>query len=138
MNKLQFGFTLIELMIVIMIIGILASVAIPAYQGYMTKAQFTAGLSEITGGKTLAEVLIDEEAAAAITPESIGLQIETNNCKVTSANIAGIISIDCTHKGSSAVNDLKTTWTRSILGVWICTSSVNQKYIGPIKKCDGV
>jgi type IV pilus assembly protein PilA len=52
MKTIQKGFTLIELMIVIAIIGILAAIAIPAYQNYTIRAQVTEGLSLAAGWKT--------------------------------------------------------------------------------------
>ncbi|MDP3815685.1 prepilin-type N-terminal cleavage/methylation domain-containing protein, partial [Pseudomonas sp.] len=52
MKKVQQGFTLIELMIVVAIIGILAAIAIPAYQDYTIRAQVTEGMSLASGVRT--------------------------------------------------------------------------------------
>ena len=58
-KKAQGGFTLIELMIVVAIIGILAAVAIPAYQNYVAKSKFSAALAEVSAGKTGFEVKVN-------------------------------------------------------------------------------
>src|ERR1044072_4352329 len=53
MKKMQKGFTLIELMIVVAIIGILAAIALPAYQDYTVRSKVTEGLTLAAGAKTV-------------------------------------------------------------------------------------
>ena len=64
MKKIQQGFTLIELMIVVAIIGILAAIAIPAYQDYTIRSQVSEGLSLAAAAKTaIAETYLNTGAA---------------------------------------------------------------------------
>jgi type IV pilus assembly protein PilA len=66
MKKVQAGFTLIELMIVVAIIGILAAIAIPQYQTYIAKSQVTRAMGEAAGVKTAVELCILEGRTAAL------------------------------------------------------------------------
>src|SRR5690554_908118 len=65
MNKGQQGFTLIELMIVVAIIGILAAVAIPQYQNYIAKSQVSRVMGEVGALRTVAETCLMEGKDAA-------------------------------------------------------------------------
>jgi type IV pilus assembly protein PilA len=67
MKRTQQGFTLIELMIVVAIIGILAAVAIPAYQDYTNRAKVTEGLTLVSGAKT---AVVEEYTAGGSLPSN--------------------------------------------------------------------
>lgn len=85
MKKVQQGFTLIELMIVVAIIGILAAVAIPAYQDYTVRARVTEGLSLAAAAKTT----VAENASSALADLSTGWDAPAATANVTSVGITG-------------------------------------------------
>ena len=78
MKKVQQGFTLIELMIVVAIIGILAAIAIPAYQDYTIRAQVSEGINLASGAKAaIAEYFMDS-GALPISNAEAGLEASGN------------------------------------------------------------
>ena len=125
-NINQLGFTLIELMIVVAIIGILAAIALPAYQDYVARAQVAEAFSLMSGRKTEVGETCTEKgtclASAPVTPAAAGKYTD-----VAVADVNGVLTATMNATASNLVVGKTVVLTPTLNGgsiTWVCSGSI--------------
>jgi type IV pilus assembly protein PilA len=136
MKKMQKGFTLIELMIVVAIIAILAAIAIPAYQDYLIRTQVSEGAVLTDGAKTAFAEFYSNKGSMPTSNASAGLASSTSITGKYVSDVAVASSVITATFGNEANTKIanKTFVLSPIVNdgsiAWSCTpSTVDPKYL---------
>ena len=131
----QKGFTLIELMIVVAIVGILAAIAIPAYQNYTIRARVTEGLSLADSAQTAVSEYVQSNGAAPVGGGALsGIVVAntgwtaptaTSNVASMAMSTAGVITTTYTAAAGSVVLNLVPTADAAGNISWGCNVNAN-------------
>ncbi|WP_237046428.1 pilin [Aquipseudomonas alcaligenes] len=124
--KAQKGFTLIELMIVVAIIGILAAIALPAYQDYTVRAKVSEGLVMASAAK--ATVGENYASNGAFSCDGVNSGTAIGNTTISCNATTGTIGVSVNAGSATVTFDLVPTGSSTGIS-WDCTNPSNTKYV---------